>query len=235
MFAFCLKPRGLEVPNKGSKHRSQKKIHANLALIGDQDGVHSYGRRSNSFAFRDEKATYADYSPENSDTSPSRRMYSPSDVCSHEYFSLNNDISDFDNHPKLYKNKSKKIGALMPRSNLHALPSYNHRTPGKRNGVKRRDIELPDRPIQMHYQSEVYPGPGNMQLGVRDLDEFGVREASSAAKRASIIAILKREKAQRLLYKADLAINVAASAIMTADALKASYCLNEDKNASSSE
>ncbi|KAK1370101.1 Tudor domain-containing protein [Heracleum sosnowskyi] len=235
MFAFCLKPRGLEVPNKGSKHRSQKKIHANHALIGDQDGVHTFGRRSNSFAFRDEKATYADYSPENSDTSPSRRTYSPSDVCSHEYFSLNNDTSDFDNHPKLYKNKSKKIGALMPRSNVHALPSYNQRTPGKRNGVQRRDVELPCRPIQMHYQSEVYPGPGNMQLGVRDLDEFGVREASSAAKRTSIIAVLKREKAQRLLYRADLAINVAASAIMAADALKASYCANEDKNASSSE
>jgi hypothetical protein len=26
MFAFCLKPRGLELQNKGLKHRSQKKI-----------------------------------------------------------------------------------------------------------------------------------------------------------------------------------------------------------------
>lgn len=96
--------------------------------------------------------------------------------------------------------------------------------------MQRRDIE----PIQI-YQSEVYPGPGNMQLGVRDLDEFGVREASSAAKRTSIIAVLKREKAQRLLYRADLAINKAASTIIAADALKASYYPNEDKNASSSE
>lgn len=45
MFAFCLRPRGLEVPNKGSKHRSHKKIHANQALIGDQDGVHTFGNR----------------------------------------------------------------------------------------------------------------------------------------------------------------------------------------------
>ncbi|KAL1833170.1 hypothetical protein ACET3Z_002821 [Daucus carota] len=235
MFAFCLKPRGLEVPNKGSKHRSQKKIHIAHAIIGDQDSGHTFGRRSNSFAFRDEKATYPDYSPENSDTSPSMRIYSPSDVCSHEYVSPNNGAPDYDNHPKLYKNKSKKIGAIMPRSNLHASPSYNHRTPGKRNGVQRRDIEFPDRPTQMHYQSEVYPGTGNMQFGVRDLDELGVREASNAAKRVSHFARFKREKAQRLLYRADLARSRAASAIITAEALKTSYCLNEGKNESLSE
>lgn len=45
MFAFCLKPRGLEVPNKGSKHRSQKKVHVTHAFIGDQDGVHTFGNR----------------------------------------------------------------------------------------------------------------------------------------------------------------------------------------------
>lgn len=123
----------------------------------------------------------------------------------------------------------------MPRSNLHASPSYNHRTPGKRNGVQRRDIEFPDRPIQMHYQSEVYPGTGNMQFGVRDLDELGVREASNAAKRVSHFARFKREKAQRLLYRADLARSRAASAIITAEALKTSYSLNEGKNESLSE
>lgn len=46
MFAFCLKPRGLEVPNKGSKHRSQRKIsvtgQSNI-FSGDHDGFHAYG------------------------------------------------------------------------------------------------------------------------------------------------------------------------------------------------
>ena len=46
MFAFCLKPRGLEVPNKGSKHRSQKKIHIAHAIIGDQDSGHTFGNKS---------------------------------------------------------------------------------------------------------------------------------------------------------------------------------------------
>jgi hypothetical protein len=46
MFAFCMKPRGLEVPNKGSKQRSQRKFsvsgHSN-AIVGDQDGFLAFG------------------------------------------------------------------------------------------------------------------------------------------------------------------------------------------------
>lgn len=49
MFAFCLKPRGLEVPpNKGPKQRSQRKFsvagHSN-AILGDQDGALAFGNR----------------------------------------------------------------------------------------------------------------------------------------------------------------------------------------------
>lgn len=45
MFAFCLKPRGLEVPNKCSKHRSQKKFRASgHAFVGDQDRIHTSGK-----------------------------------------------------------------------------------------------------------------------------------------------------------------------------------------------
>lgn len=46
IFAFCFKPRGLEVPNKGSKHRSQKKISMSGKInstLGEHDGCHSYG------------------------------------------------------------------------------------------------------------------------------------------------------------------------------------------------
>jgi len=46
MFAFCLKPRGLEVQNKGLKHRSQKKIsvsgHTNRFRY--HDGFHTTGK-----------------------------------------------------------------------------------------------------------------------------------------------------------------------------------------------
>lgn len=47
MFAFCLKPRGLEVFNKGSKQRSHRKFsvagHSN-SIAYDQDGLHGFGK-----------------------------------------------------------------------------------------------------------------------------------------------------------------------------------------------
>lgn len=263
MFAFCLKPRGLDVPNKGPKHRSQKKYRVSgHAVVRDQDRVHTpgkvilnaylvvfynwtfvsvigavsnvclchfarAGRRFNSFTVGDEKATYFDVSPENSDNfsmlQTSTKSYLPSDAGSPEYVSLNNDASDFDYYPKPCKNKSEKIAALMPLGTLHVQPSYNQRTPGKRNGLKQQNMYLPDWPSQKHPQAEVYPRHENMELGAQDLDEFGVRKASGAAKRASIIARLKRNKAQELLSRADFAMQVAVSAIMDADAVKASY------------
>lgn len=45
MFAFCMKPRGLEAPNKGSKQRSHKKMSVsghNHAIYGDHD-IHALG------------------------------------------------------------------------------------------------------------------------------------------------------------------------------------------------
>lgn len=46
MFAFCLKPRGLEIPNRGSKQRSQKKLPVGAlsnGIPGDADIFHSLG------------------------------------------------------------------------------------------------------------------------------------------------------------------------------------------------
>lgn len=47
MFAFCFKPRGLEVKHRGTKHRAQKKLSVyaqhNTAL-GDYDVYNSSGK-----------------------------------------------------------------------------------------------------------------------------------------------------------------------------------------------
>ena len=46
MFAFCLKPRGLEVPNKLLKQRSHKKFistGSHSAFVREQDGFHPCG------------------------------------------------------------------------------------------------------------------------------------------------------------------------------------------------
>uniref|UniRef100_A0A5B6ZAK8 Enhancer of polycomb-like protein n=1 Tax=Davidia involucrata TaxID=16924 RepID=A0A5B6ZAK8_DAVIN len=234
MFAFCLKPRGLEVPNKCSKQRSQRKFpisgHSH-AVVGDQDALHAFGRRLNGFAFGDEKVIFPGSSHESSDASPlfqtSMRAFSPRDTGGPGYLSLSSDGSEWNHHPKLHRNKSKKIGTFLPTNNPQMVASYNQRTIGKRNGVRQWNMGLPEWPSQKHYQSEGSQRHAIEQLDGSDLDEFRLRDASGAAQHALNMAKLKREKAQRLLYRADLAIHKAVVALMTAEAIKASF---EDSN-----
>lgn len=65
-----------------------------------------------------------------------------------------------------------------------------------------------------------------------DIDEFKLRDASSAAQHASKMAKMKREKAQWLMHKADLAIHKATVALMIAEAMKESKedVMNEDED-----
>ncbi|GFS35386.1 enhancer of polycomb-like transcription factor protein [Actinidia rufa] len=226
LFAFCLKPRGLEVPHKGSKQRSHRKFpvsgHSHT-VQGDQDGFHAFGRRSNGFAFGDEKFIYLGNGHDSSDASPSfqtSRVFSPQDASGSAYFSLSNDWSEW-NHPKLHRNKSKNGTFLSPNS-PQMVPSYNQRPIGKKNGAHRWNMRLPEWPSQKHYQLEGSLRHGIEQLDGLELDEFRLRDASGAAQHALNMAKLKREKAQRLLYRADLAIHKAVVALMTADAVKAS-------------
>ncbi|KAA8521753.1 hypothetical protein F0562_012426 [Nyssa sinensis] len=233
MFAFCLKPRGLEVPNKGSKQRSQRRFpvsgHSH-AVMGDQYALHAFGRRLNGFAFGDEKVLFPGGGPESSDASPlfhtSTRAFSPRDTGGPGYFSLSNDGSEWNHHPKLHRNKSKKMGTFLPPNNPQ-MAAYNQRTIGKRNAVHRWNMGLPEWPSQKHYQLEGSQRHVIEQLDGSDVDEFRLRDASSAAQHALNMAKLKREKAQRLLYRADLAIHKAVVALMTAEAIKASF---EDSN-----
>lgn len=231
MFAFCLKPRGLEVPNKGSKHRPHKKYSVsvnNHTVFGDHDGPHSLGRRINGVPYGDERAVFPSNSHESSDVSPSlyasTRVYSPRDAVGHGYFSLNADASEWNHHPRLNRNNSKKIGSFSFSGNSKVVASCNQqRKTVKRNGVHRWNVDLPDWSSQNHQQLVPSYRHQIEQLGGPDLDEFRLRDASGAAKHALNMAKLKRERAQKLLYRADLAIHKAVSALMTAEAIKASY------------
>ncbi|KAF5938917.1 hypothetical protein HYC85_023176 [Camellia sinensis] len=233
MFAFCLKPRGLEVPNKGSKHRPHRKFlvsgHNHAGLV-DQDGLHAFGRRSNGFAFGDEKVMFEGNNHE-SDAFPlfqtSTKVFSPRAAGGSAYFPLSSDWSEWNRHPKLHRNKSKKIGTFLSPNNPPMVASYNQRAIGKRNGVHRWNMGFPEWPSQKHYQSEGSLRHGVEQLDGSDLDEFRLRDASGAAQHALNMAKLKRENAQRLLYRADLAIHKAVVALMTAEAIKAA---SEDSN-----
>ncbi|KAJ0030955.1 hypothetical protein Pint_12757 [Pistacia integerrima] len=235
MFAFCLKPRGLEVPNKGSKHRSHRKIsvsgQSNVAM-GDHDGFHNFGRRLNGFAFGDEKVLYTGLNYESLDDSPlsqtsprvfSPRLFSPHDAGSMGYFSMGGDGFDRHQYQRLQRSKSKKYGAIEFSYDTQMVAPYNQRLMGKRNGIHRWNMGYSEWPSQRHLHPDGSQRHGPGQLDGSDLDEFRLRDASGAARHAHNMAKLKREKAQRLLYRADLAISKAVSALMIAEAIKASF------------
>ncbi|KAJ1414079.1 Enhancer of polycomb-like, N-terminal [Sesbania bispinosa] len=230
MFAFCLKPRGLESQNKGLKHRSQKKIsvsgHTNS--IPDQDGFHTFGRRLNGSAFGDVKFVYPGHSYDSLDDSPlpqtSPRVFSPRDAGSMRYYSVSND-GYYRNHiTKFHRSKSKKFGSFMYHNDSQMTASYSQRMSlsEKRNGVSRWNMGDYDIPGHRQYLLDGPQRHGIEQLDGSDQDEFRLRDASSAAQHALNMAKLKRERAQRLLYRADLAIHKAVVALMTAEAMKAS-------------
>ncbi|XP_041022635.1 uncharacterized protein LOC121263670 [Juglans microcarpa x Juglans regia] len=234
MFAFCLKPRGLEVPNKGSKQRSQRKFSVagqSNAFFGDQDGFLAFGRRLNGIAFADDKVAYLGHSYESLDDSPlpqvSPRIFSSRDAGSTGFFSMSNDGFDRNQLPRFQRNKSKKLGTFASLNDQRMVMSYNQGIMDKRNGVHRWNMGSPEWPRQQHYHLDGSQRHSIEQLDGSDLDEFRLRDASGAAQHAVNMAKLKREKAQRLLYRADLAIHKAVVALMTAEAIKAS---SEDLN-----
>lgn len=218
MFAFCLKPRGLEA-NKGSKQRSHKKLmytghHSSFSR--EQDGLLASGRRLNISSVGDEKALVAIPSYEGSHSTQwlqSPLSFSPRDA--RTAILMASDGVDRNHYPKLFRNFSKKNGmhhtpwdsSVMPLSCTEKL---------KRNGVYRWNSDTLEWPSSKHLQ------PDGAQRQQPDINEFRLRDASGAAQHASNMAKLKREKAQWLMHKADLALHKAVVAIMTADAIKTS-------------
>ncbi|KAL5850386.1 hypothetical protein ACOSQ4_008399 [Xanthoceras sorbifolium] len=233
MFAFCLKPRGLELPNRGSKQRSQRRISVSGQSntgIGDHDGFHTFGRRLNGFAFGDEKVVYTGPNYESLDDSPlsqtsprvfSPRVFSPRDAGSMDYFCMSSEGFDRNQYQKLQRSKSKRMFDSSYDSQIVA--SCNQRLMVRRNGIHRWNMGYSDWPSQRHLYSDGSLRHGPEQFDGSDLDEFRLRDASGAAQHARNMAKLKREKAQRLLYRADLAIHKAVAALMTAEAIKGSY------------
>ncbi|KAJ0251918.1 Enhancer of polycomb-like transcription factor protein [Hirschfeldia incana] len=188
MFAFCFKPRGLEVKHRGTKHRShQKKLsvyaHQHSPALGNYDPS---GRRCVALASGDERFLYSNHNYDHSEEFLSHPgTYSPRDL-GMGYFSSGC-------HP----NKSRRINGKRNMSERWSARGY-HESPG--SNLVCLDAE------QL-----------NSSSSSRDTDEYKLREAAGAARRACAIAKVKRERAERLRYKADLAIQKAAAALMFAD------------------
>ncbi|KAK9141866.1 hypothetical protein Syun_011266 [Stephania yunnanensis] len=178
------------------------------------------GRKSNGFVYGEERVLPGQ-SYESWYASPwmtSTRALSPRDGVSAGYLSMSSDGSERSPHPKLRRDKSKKMGFFMSSDSPMTATSYSQRT-GKRNGTYRWNTGQLDWPGQKQYQSEQRHSTDN--LGGSDLDEFRLRDASSAAQHAFRMAKLKREKAQKLLHRADAAMHKAMVALMTAEAIQA--------------
>ncbi|KAM7260189.1 hypothetical protein ACFE04_015930 [Oxalis oulophora] len=238
MSAFCLKPRGLEVPNKGSKQRSQKKssYYGKNNAMSDHDGYYNHGRRSNGFVYGTERAVYSgntyDIYEDPSLPLASPRLFSPRDISGMGHLSPGSDGFGRNHLHRLDRTRSKKFGTSISPTHLQMIMPPDNRKPIDRRNrmLQRYDVGFSDwssNKYHYHHQPEEFHKDWTEQLEGVDLDEFRLREAFNASKHARNVAKLKRERAQKLLCRADLAIHKALSALMTAEAIKASA---EDSN-----
>ncbi|KAM6544018.1 hypothetical protein CsatB_008465 [Cannabis sativa] len=224
MFAFCMKPRGLEVPDKGSKQRSHKK----LSVAGqsnatfDQDGYHAFGRRLNEFSFGDEKFVYPGHNYDSLDDSPlpqmsSPRIFLPRDAVS---MSMSNIGLDRNHFHRFHKRRSKKFRNIVSPNDTQAMALYDRRMLEKRHEHHQWNIGSSEWQSSQHFHLERSQRHIIEKFDGPDLDEFRLRDASCAAEHAINIAKLKRERAQRMVYRADVAIHKAVAALMTAEAME---------------
>lgn len=175
----------------------------------------------NVVAFGDEKVGYPGHNYEYLDDSPLSqtsppRVFSPRDA--------SNMLVIHDGNPlhKLQRSKSKKIGTVVsPNGHPQMVATYGRRLIGNRNGVNRWNIGFSEG-HRRHFQPEGPQRHGAEHLDSSDLDEFQLRDASVAAQHALNLAKIKRENAQRLICRADVAIHKAVVALMTAEAIKSS-------------
>ncbi|GKV18059.1 hypothetical protein SLEP1_g28486 [Rubroshorea leprosula] len=181
----------------------------------------------------DERFVYLVHNYASFDDSPlsraSPRVFSPRDTSNMGYFSIGCDGFDRNHRQKLQRSKSKKFRSFLPLDEMQMLASHNQRVMGKRNGINSWNLDFSDWPTQRH----CYPDDSLTlrhdpeQLDCSNLDELRFRAASRAAHSVRNMAKLKRERAHRLMFRADAAIHKAVAALMTADAVKASF---EDSN-----
>ncbi|KAJ1282298.1 hypothetical protein BS78_03G040800 [Paspalum vaginatum] len=211
LFAFCLRPRGLNVAHKGPKQRSHKKLMSTgcHSFSREHDGLYRQvsGRRYNEYTLDaricesyDSGSVYSPtgYSPRFSTRTDSPRSFEASEKSS---------------TPRFFRTNSAKRSASFAFSDDHQpSPSFRHQK------VKR---SAPDHwnTVIHEWQNSKHLFPGASRV---DIEELKLRDAASAAQHAAAVAKLKREKAHCLMHKADLALHKAAAALMIADAIKSS-------------
>lgn len=127
--------------------------------------------------------------------------------------------------PGTYSPRDPGVGHFSTGGNGYHRNHQNkfQRINGKRNMSERWNAGFSEWPSSNNYYSN-----GSQRLDLEelhnstDIDEYKLRDAAGAARRAYALAKLKRERAESLRYKADLAIQKAAAALMYAEAIRAS-------------
>lgn len=176
----------------------------------------------NGFSFGDEKFAFPGHNYDSLDDSPlpqtsSPRIFSPRDAGS---MSVMNDGLERNHFHRFHRRKSKKFGSMVSPNDPQMMALYDHRMVGNRNGLHRLNNGFSEWHNRQHFHLERPRRHMIEQFDGPDLDEFRLRDASGAAQHAINIAKIKREKAQRMVYRADIAIHKAVAALMTAEAME---------------
>uniref|UniRef100_A0A0A9G6W8 Enhancer of polycomb-like protein n=1 Tax=Arundo donax TaxID=35708 RepID=A0A0A9G6W8_ARUDO len=207
LFAFCLRPRGLQIPYKGPKQRSHKKLMSSgcHSFSREQEGFYRPGRRYNEYVGDGRTSELYDsgslYSPTGYSPRFSMRTDSPRAF----------DVSERSSTPRYFRINSAK------RSASFAFPEDHQPSPSFRHQKVKRGV--PD-----HWNTAIHDWQDSRssQCHRVDIEELKLRDAASAAQHAATMAKLKRERAHCLMHKADLALHKATVALMIADAIKSS-------------
>lgn len=177
------------------------------------------GRRLNGPSFGDDRALYLGHNYGHVDNSQLAQAsplgYSPRDVPGQGYFPIGNEGFNRNYPPRLHRYKSKQSSAVASPRHSQMVTAYNRGITGSKKNTLHWNSH-------QQFSCEGSHRPPSEQWDQVDMDEYKLVDASGAARYASNLAKLKRERAQRLLCKADVAVHRAVVALMTAEAMKAS-------------
>lgn len=247
LFAFCLKPRGLEIPNKTQKHRPHRKFNAGKQItLRDQDsGICPATRKQGGMSIGEDNSSDAlgyvySSSPPHIDihSQPGSitavSLEAATQLDSMDFRLEMNNTFQQKQKMKLSRRKSKRMKIFVPSKDT------------QRDRISRCDLD--HRKQYMSHSWETTSGDqwndsctsskynlpsvnSRHAYPPSDFDaELRVQEATNATRAAAELAAVKRAKAQRLLQKADLAIHKAAAAVVTAEAIQAAERNVQERN-----
>lgn len=237
LFAFCLKPRGLEIPNKTQKQRPHRKFNAGkqITLRDHESGICPATRKQGGMSIGEDNSSDAlgyvySSSPPHIDihsqpgSTGTVSLEAATQLDSMDFrFEMNNTCQQ-KQKMKLSQKKSKRMKMSeaskdVQRGRISHFDSHHRKQYVSHSSETASGDQWNDFGTLPKYN---LPSVNSRHAPAYDFDaELRVQEATNATRDAAELAAVKRAKAQRLLQKADLAIHRAAVAVVTAEAIRA--------------